>query len=263
MSKPPGAVQKKPSQRPTKYSDYLHLAELRALHQPRTQQRAEGHFIGLHHVAELLFSREAEELQEAIACLSGRDPDIPAALLCLRRSSAITRQLVSIFALLPELISVAEFQAFRSELGSASGMQSEQFRSLEILSGSQAATTTRSGAPGAQIHPDPLEAQVAAPNLWEAFLYAVGCRGEDVQALRDVLCSGGPGAELADALRTHDLDWVQWRAQHAIMVEAMIGASASGTGGTSGVRYLWSRVGDRFYPILHEATSCVHSGKLL
>lgn len=66
---------------PGSHSDHPHLAELKALHQPRTQERGSC-FIGLHHVAELLFSRQIEELEFAITSLYDREPDAPTAPAC-------------------------------------------------------------------------------------------------------------------------------------------------------------------------------------
>ena len=243
----------------TTYSDYLHLAELKALHQPRTQERAESRFIGLHHTAELLLGQQIEELDLAITSLCEREPDVAAALTCLRRSRALTEQLVNLMTLLPEMISPAEFATFRHALGNASGMQSAQFWVIEILSGHRKTARRRLRALDATAEETrTLERRLTSPNLWNAFLNVVGSRADDAESLLNALSSGGPAAELANALRMHDLDWVRWRAQHAIMVEAMIGAIASGTGGTNGARYLWSRVQTRFYPTLHEATSLVH-----
>ncbi|MGM1060630.1 tryptophan 2,3-dioxygenase family protein [Saccharothrix sp. Mg75] len=241
------------------YSDYLHLAELKALHHPRTQERAESRFIGLHHMAELLLSQQIEELELAITSLCEREPDVAAALTCLRRSRALTEQLTNLLTVLPGMISPAEFATFRDALGNASGMQSAQFWVIEILSGHRKTACQRLralDASGEELRT--LKRRLTSPNLWGAFLNVVGSRANDAEGLLDALTSGGPAAELANALRMHDLDWVRWRAQHAIMVEAMIGAVASGTGGTNGSRYLWSRVQTRFYPILHEATSLVH-----
>lgn len=127
---------------PGSCSDDLHVAELKASHQSRTQERAEGRFIALHHTAELLFSRQNGEPESTIMSFHDREPDVPAAL----------------------------------------------------------------------------------PRLG----------------------------------RMHDLDWGRRRAQHALMVEAMIGTAASGAGGTDGSRFLWARVQTRFYPILHKAASLNH-----
>lgn len=254
-----GRAPEDPASLPTGYGEYLSLRELRSSHRPRTREHAEGRFIGLHHAAEVLFSREIAELELAIASLRAGTPDTGTALACLRRSRRLTEQLTSLLALLADLISPAEFASFRAELGDASGAQSMQFWEIEVLSGHRATArgrlrALRAGGEGERA----LEKRIAAPSLWEAFLAAANCRRDDPEGLLRVLCGGGPLAELAGALRMHDLEWARWRAEHAIMAEAMIGASASGTGGTSGSRYLWSRVGIRFYPQLHEAVSLIH-----
>jgi tryptophan 2,3-dioxygenase len=241
------------------YGDYLHLAELKASHQPRTQVHAEGRFIGLHQAAELLFGRQIEELELVITYLDGAVPDVPAALACLRRARGLTEQLTSLLTLLTDMISPEDFAAFRPALGSASGVQSVQFWEVEILSGHR--KTVRGRLRGLDVCSEDralLERRLASPTVWDAFGDVVGCRTDDAEELANVLLGGGTQAELANALRMHDLDWVRWRTQHAMMVEAMIGSVAPGTGGSNGSRYLWSRVQTRFYPILHEATSLVH-----
>jgi tryptophan 2,3-dioxygenase len=52
----------------------------------------------------------------------------------------------------------------------------------------------------------------------------------------------------------HDELSAAWRARHVRMVERMIGMK-SGTGGSSGSRYLRTRLPMRYYPFLWELRS--------
>ena len=60
--------------------------------------------------------------------------------------------------------------------------------------------------------------------------------------------------ELAEALLDHDEGFRLWRIRHVQMVERQIG-DKHGTGGSSGVRYLQSTLGKRFFPELWEVRS--------
>jgi tryptophan 2,3-dioxygenase len=54
---------------------------------------------------------------------------------------------------------------------------------------------------------------------------------------------------VAEGLLDHDEAFAQWRFHHVLMVEREIGAK-QGTGGSSGVEYLRSTLGKRFFPEL-------------
>lgn len=244
------------------YCSYLRIDELKATHQPRTSMRAEGHFIALHQAAELLLGRQVDELEAALSYLRAPTPDASAAADCLRRARGLTAQLTSLLPLLIEVITPDEFASFRGALGSASGVQSVQFWEVEVLSGYK--KTARGRVRTLEATPKDvavLEGRLASPTLGDAFLALVGSRADDPEALAHALASSEEKAELADALRLHDLEWVRWRAQHALMVEAMIGTMVHGTGGSDGSRYLWSRVAMRFYPILHQTVGLVHRSR--
>jgi len=60
--------------------------------------------------------------------------------------------------------------------------------------------------------------------------------------------------DLCEALLDHDETFAHWRARHVLMVERQIG-SKTGTGGSSGARYLRGTLGKRFYPELWEVRS--------
>jgi tryptophan 2,3-dioxygenase len=57
-----------------------------------------------------------------------------------------------------------------------------------------------------------------------------------------------------ESLMTHDELFTQWRMHHVLMVERQIGAK-TGTGGSTGARYLRSTIDKRFYPELWDLRS--------
>ena len=59
---------------------------------------------------------------------------------------------------------------------------------------------------------------------------------------------------LAEALIDHDEAISLWRQRHVLMVERQIG-SKTGTGGSTGARYLRSTLDKRFYPELWDLRS--------
>ena len=75
--------------------------------------------------------------------------------------------------------------------------------------------------------------------------------------IRDLYRQGDRHAdllELAEALLDHDEGFRLWRLRHVEMVERQIG-DKPGTGGSTGVRYLQSTLGKRFFPELWEVRS--------
>ncbi len=119
------------------YWDYLQLDRLLDLQRPGGDDHDEMLFIIIHQSYELWFKQILHELTLARDLLAREfvpERDIPRVHKALRRVHEIQRVLVSQINVL-ETMSPADFLAFRSELGSASGFQSAQFRELEILAG--------------------------------------------------------------------------------------------------------------------------------
>jgi tryptophan 2,3-dioxygenase len=174
----------------------------------------------------------------------------------LDRITQIVTLLVGHLAVL-ESMPAAEFQRFRSVLGSASGMQSEQFRRMETVLGHVSPSDPM--VPGGCSTPR---------SLREAFLQALGCTGEaprrdqaardgrgeteQVRSLLSELYSDpelAPPRAAADRLLQLDQQMGEWRRRHLHMVRSMIGA-VPGTGGSSGVGYLQTNAEKRFFPEL-------------
>jgi tryptophan 2,3-dioxygenase len=159
-----------------------------------------------------------------------------------------------------ETMSRGDFAAFRDVLSPASGLQSVQFREMEILSGIK-----ESARPSLPPHLAPedrarLERRLEEPTVWDGFLALVAAHGLPADAAHlpysldlvftDRSCHGDLCA-LATDLLTHDELSVAWRQRHVLLAERFIGGQV-GTGGTTGIRYLQARADTRYYPLLWQ-----------
>ncbi|HEX9694055.1 MAG TPA: tryptophan 2,3-dioxygenase family protein, partial [Actinomycetota bacterium] len=146
----------------------------------------------------------------------------------------------------------------------ASGFQSAQFREVEFVSGlkdrrylDDLATSPEERAR--------LERRLAEPTLWDAFCAMLEANGlsmpaGDDKVRRDSLRlmarepSHAPLFAASEGLLDHDEAVAIWRNNHVLMVEREIG-SKRGTGGSSGVSYLRTTLGKRFFPELWDLRS--------
>ena len=146
-----------------------------------------------------------------------------------------------------------DFLTFRSELAPASGFQSVQFREIEFLSGLKDAgyikTLDKEGNARAR-----LQRRLDEPSLRDVFTALIDRRGVTVSDLYRQGDRHSDLLELAEALLDHDEGFRLWRLRHIEMVERQIG-DKPGTGGSTGVRYLQSTLGKRFFPELWEVRS--------
>ena len=124
------------------YGNYLQLDELLSLqsgpegHEPSPSNH-EMHFIVVHQAFELWFKQINRELEEALNLLNVEQVDekeIPVIVRHLERCSEIFRLLASQWKVM-ETLSPQDFLAFRDRLGTSSGFESWQMRTLEMLLG--------------------------------------------------------------------------------------------------------------------------------
>ena len=116
------------------YGEYLKLDLLLAAQQPISQQHDEVAFIIIHHVQELWLKLVAHEIEAAI--LSIRADCLPPAFKSLARVTRIQEQLIAAWDVLSTM-TPADYLAFRSALGPASGFQSYQYRLVEFRLGAK------------------------------------------------------------------------------------------------------------------------------
>jgi tryptophan 2,3-dioxygenase len=241
------------------YSGYLRLDELLSCQKPATTQHDELLFVIIHQVYELWFKQilhEAQLLQTRLEQGNG-----PGALHTARRIAKILKTIVGQLDVL-ETMTPRQFNAFRPELGTSSGFQSNQFREIEAVLGRR----DFGGATG-----DPrLDAAMSRRTVFDSLLRFLAASGWDlpdeildrdprtpwhgddaVQALLTEVYRDdtSQAAEVCEALVDIDEGIQEWRYRHVKMVERIIGAKR-GTGGSAGADYLRSTLFRPSFPDL-------------
>ena len=238
------------------YGDYLHLDEILNAQHPLSPAHDEMLFIVQHQTSELWMKLMLHELRAAIGHIAG--DALQPAFKMLARVSKIMEQLVHAWDVLATM-TPPEYSAMRPYLGSSSGFQSYQYRSIEFALGNKNRAMLQPHA-----HRPDLLAQVQAafeaPSLYDEALRLLARRGLPVPASHtdrdwtlpyaesdaverawltvyrdpaqhwDLYQLGEELTDLEDAFRL-------WRFRHVTTVERIIGFKR-GTGGTGGVSYL-------------------------
>lgn len=244
------------------YASYLRLSELFQQQVLASEPPAHDEllFITIHQVYELWFKLLLHELAAARAAMFAGE--LWRAEHMLDRAAEIERVLIKQVDVL-DTMTPQDFLAFRAVLAPASGFQSVRFRELEFLSGAKDPDYLRRLDLTEQ-DKAALEARLAEPSLWDAFVDVLRQRGlpvgDDAEIRESLLLIArdpagyGPIWELSEALVSHDANAANWRYRHVTTVERLIGAK-SGTGGSSGGPYLRGRLGLRYFPLLWELRS--------
>ena len=238
------------------YGDYLHLDQILSAQHPLSPAHDEMLFIVQHQTSELWMKLMLHELRAAIGHIAG--DALQPAFKMLARVSKIMEQLVHAWDVLATM-TPPEYSAMRPYLGSSSGFQSYQYRSIEFALGNKNRAMLQPHA-----HRPDLLAQVQAafeaPSLYDEALRLLARRGLPVPASHtdrdwtlpyaesdaverawltvyrdpaqhwDLYQLGEELTDLEDAFRL-------WRFRHVTTVERIIGFKR-GTGGTGGVSYL-------------------------
>lgn len=239
---------------PLDYSTYLRLDELLGLQSPQGTPEVpdELDFIVTHQAIELWFRALVAHLRRA-RDLIGRYRWVEAAA-ALQRMRGIVDVTIAQVATLQKLPPTS-FLGFRSFLSTASGLESIQFRELEVLSG------LRSGKYLARLRgvhgelPAAVRAALAEPSLAETHLAAAAAHGIENWAEFDADVHADPGLRLlSEALMEYDDAWSRWRSVHIAVVTRMLGTRVLGTAGTMS-SYLERQLSVRFFPYLWDARS--------
>ena len=232
------------------YRSYLKIPELLELQLGRTDAHDELLFIIAHQAYELWFKALIHEL---VAVRASIDADrLRPARHYLRRVSVIEALLVEQVGVL-ETMAPQDFLVFRSELAPASGFQSMQFREIEFISGLKDTgyLGTLKGAPEEQAR---LERRLEEPSLRDAYEALLRRRSLTVLEIYRRPDDHVELFELLEGLLDHDEGFSLWRSRHIHMVERQIG-DKPGTGGSTGVSYLQTTLGKRFFPDLWQVRS--------
>jgi tryptophan 2,3-dioxygenase len=248
---------------PITYSSYLRLEELLDLQSPTSggKDHDEMLFIVVHQVYELWFKQILHELDHLLTLLASDDE--PRVRHTLRRVLTILKVLVAQLDIL-ETMTPLEFLTFRDRLESGSGFQSFQFRGLEFALGLKRDSAVSHYPEGTAARAW-LEARIAIPSVWHAFLLYLNRHGYRVpgdllernvreptvpseplqKILVDIYRNDSRTAEICERLVDLDEGVQEWRYRHIKMVERTIGLRM-GTGGSSGAEYLRSTIRPAF-----------------
>ncbi|MCI0344085.1 MAG: tryptophan 2,3-dioxygenase family protein [Chloroflexi bacterium] len=252
------------------YGDYLHLDELLAAQQPRTDAHDELLFIIEHQQTELWFKLILHELREVIRLIV--DGQLRASFKGLARIERVMLVLNDAWDVLTTL-TPADYSAFRDALLQSSGFQSHQYREFEFLLGNKDPMYVRPFSHRPEIHAPLLDA-LASPSLYDRTVQLLGTRGFAIDPAvldRDWAEPYTSNESVLEAWRavysdsTHHWDLYElgeelvdleeatrrWRFRHVTTVERIIGGKP-GTGGTPGVPYLRERLSIVLFPELWQ-----------
>ncbi|KQV56046.1 MULTISPECIES: tryptophan 2,3-dioxygenase [unclassified Caulobacter] len=250
------------------YARYLALDQLLAAQQPLSDRHDELLFIVIHQTKELWLKEIIHEVMLAMRLVAAHD--LEPAYKALARVSRIQTVMTLSWDVLATM-TPADYLSFRGELGSSSGFQSHQFRTLEYLLGLKDNSFLKFQQEGSSALAQ-LEAALAAPSLYDlaiAQLAKAGLAVPEAVLARDFSQTYAPSPEveaawlevyrdtkrywelyqLAEKLVDLDDALVTWRHKHVLTVERIIGGRP-GTGGTDGVGYLTSTLRRRAFPEL-------------
>lgn len=250
------------------YGQYLALDALLSAQHPVSDHHDEMLFIVIHQTKELWLKQIVHELALALD-LVRRDKliEVHKNLSRVSRIQAVMTQSWDVLSTLTP----TDYLTFRGVLGTSSGFQSAQFRTMEFMLGLKEGGHLRHHAEGSAAY-DQLAQAAAQPSLWDETNAAMARAGfavpaavlerdwsepyrpdEAVEAAwtevyRDV-DRYWPFYQLAEKLMDIDDSLATWRHKHVVTVERVIGFKR-GTGGTPGVPYLQSTLAKRAFPEL-------------
>jgi len=264
---------KKPERGRITYASYLGLDRLLAAQHPFSDRHDELLFIVIHQTKELWLKEIIHEVRLAKGLIRrGETEPAYKALARVSRIQSIMTQSWDVLA----TMTPADYLSFRDGLGTSSGFQSWQFRTLEYLlglkdashlafqdEGSDALAALTQALAGPSLYDDVLtrvaEAGLALPpevlarDVTQPYAPAPGVEDAWLEVYRDtgryweLYQLGEKLVDLDDALAT-------WRHKHVLTVERIIGGRP-GTGGSDGGGYLQRTLQRRCFPELWSVRS--------
>jgi len=234
------------------YGSYLRVPELLQLQhaQSTPEHPDELHFIVVHQSHELWFKLVLQDLERIVAALDADDPLTVCRIL--RRTNHVVAELVGQLETLNDLPPWS-LNEFRGYLGTASGLQSEQFREIELLSGLRDEAHLQILRRLADGEIPPRVARRLEQRSLAAALLDAGARAgvEDWEEVYVHPERFGLFHLACEALMDYDQLWVGWRRAHVTMIERILGPSTRGTAGMA-LSYLLRTTEYRFLPQLWE-----------
>lgn len=229
------------------YQHHLQIDTLLSSMRQITPHPEEHIFVTTHHSLEIWFKQIIFDLNRIIALLN--NDEVNQANWLLNRLGEIMRLAEAHWVVL-ETMTAADFSEFRGQLTGASGMQSRQFREVEVMLGlcevadDQYSSRVESLWPGLIAeHPDTLR---------KAFFGAFKRRGLSLLDTYKDRWNAHDLFRLAENAFELDRRFHSWRHNHILMVRRQIGIRARGTGGTFFDDYLAQTLRYYFFPELFE-----------
>ena len=243
------------------YGRYLALDAILGAQHPISDKHDELLFVIIHQTKELWLKQTIAEIGLAKRLIG--DDQLVEAYKALSRVSRIQAVMTLSWDVLATM-TPSDYTSFRDVLGTSSGFQSDQFRTVEVMLG------VRDGPRYGEL----TDAAAAQPSLWDDANAALARAGFDVpqSALnRDWQApyEADPAVtaawlqvyrdtdrhwslyQLAEKLMDIDDALATWRHKHVMTVSRIIGGKR-GTGGTAGVPYLESTLSKRAFPELWQ-----------
>jgi tryptophan 2,3-dioxygenase len=254
------------------YADYLHVDELLALQQPRSEppEHDETLFIVVHQAYELWFKLLLHELAKIKDDFAANR--LYPAISTFKRARTIMKVMVEQVDIV-ETLTPMSFASFRERLDKASGFQSSQFRELEFVLGYKRADMLKYQLAGTPTY-ERLVRRLNEPSVVDAFYAflkqqgiaipeALTQRDPTLPTVPDETVEDGilrlyksePNLEILFELMTdYDEGFQEWRYRHIKLVERTIG-SKKGTGGSLGVEFLKKSL---FHPVFPDLWAIRH-----
>ncbi len=234
------------------YIEHLQLDKLLTAQKFVSPHPEESVFVIMHQSYELWFRQVIHDMERIIAMLDKHE--LSQATWLLQRIGRIFQALDTQLGIL-EMMSAADFQEFRPYLKQSSGLQSRQFRKIEVMGG---LCETQDAAYEERVRAQWPDLMDEVPKtLHAAFVDVIdGCPLRLIEIYQkrwerfDLF-------SLCEACLELDRQLLTWRSNHVRMVERMIGDRAIGTGGTQGSKYLTSTTRYRFFPELWEVRNAL------
>jgi len=250
------------------YGDYLQLDRILSSQHRLSDHHDEMLFIVIHQTSELWMKLILHEISAARQSIE--QDNLEPAFKMLARVSRIQQQLIQSWDVLSTL-TPAEYMEFRSALGRSSGFQSYQNRLIEFALGCKQPKVLAVYEHEPDLHSRLMQA-LQEPSLYDAAIMALAKRGLEIDPAHlqrdwsvEYTASDSVKAawltvyqdveqywdlyELAEKLVDIDSRQQQWRFNHMVTVERIIGFK-QGTGGSAGVEYLKHVVAQRYFPEL-------------
>jgi tryptophan 2,3-dioxygenase len=253
------------------YADYLDLDQLLAAQHLRSDppHHDELLFIVQHQTTELWLKLMLHELRGVRSYLAA--DHVHHALKCLARVKHIQRTLTEQWSVLATL-TPSEYAEFRGTLGSASGFQSAQYRAVEFILGNKNEQMLKVFVSDRAAYAM-LAELLEQPSVYDAFLSFLARRGLEVpddvlqrdvrrpwvlqpalipvfQSIYDAVDRAFDLYEACESLIDVEDNFQFWRFRHLRTVQRTIGFK-TGTGGSSGVRFLQKALDLTFFPELY------------